>query len=194
AFFVPVGYAVARFVDGLRRQRQAVAEANARLTHYAATLEELAISRERNRLSHELHDTLAHGLSSRAVQLAAMRAFWDGRPAAARAMLADALAEPRTGLREARRAIAALRASPVEDLGLVRAVRELAASAAARGGLELELRVAESIPGLTEEAEHAVYRVAAEALTNVVRHAAAKHLTVELEGSDPSVKLLVADD
>src|SRR6266545_2071725 len=122
-FFLPVGYAVARLVDAQRRQREALASANARLARYASTLEQLAVSRERNRLAHELHDTLAHGLSGLAVQLEAMSVLWKSQPETARTMLADALAGTRTALSEARRAIAALRARPLEDLGLARAVR-----------------------------------------------------------------------
>ncbi len=91
-FFLPVGYAVARLVDAQHRQREALASANARLARYASTLEQLAVSRERNRLAHELHDTLAHGLSSLAVQLEAMSVLWKSRPETAQAMLADVAA------------------------------------------------------------------------------------------------------
>jgi signal transduction histidine kinase len=194
SFFVPVGYAVARLVDTHRRQRQALVEAHARLARHAVTLEQLAVSRERNRLAYELHDTLAHGLSSLAVQLEAISTLWHSQPTAARTMLADALATTRTALREARRAIAALRASPVEDLGLATAVRELARSTAARAGLQLDLHVPDGLERLTPEAEHALHRVAAEALANAVRHAEARRLTVRLEDAGGSVNLLVADD
>ncbi len=193
-FFLPVGYAVARLVDAQRRQREALASANARLARYATTLEQLAVSRERNRLAHELHDTLAHGLSGLAVQLEAMSVLWQSQPGTARTMLADALAGTRTALSESRRAIAALRARPLEDLGLSRAVRELAESTAARAGLALDLRVPASLDGLDGETEHALYRIAAEALANVARHAQARRLTVRLERSAGCINLLVADD
>ncbi len=193
-FFLPVGYAVARLVDAQRRQREALASANARLARYASTLEQLAVSRERNRLAHELHDTLAHGLSGLAVQLEAMSVLWKSQPGTARTMLSDALTGTRTALSEARRAIAALRARPLEDLGLARAVRELAKSTAARAGLALDLRVPASLDGLDGETEHALYRIAAEALANVARHAEARRLTVRLEQSGGCISLLVADD
>ena len=193
-FFLPVGYAVARIAQAQRRQRAALAEANARLARYATTLEQLAVSRERNRLAHELHDTLAHGLSGLAVQLEAMSVLWRSQPETARAMLADALAGTRTALGEARRAIGALRARPLEDLGLARAVRDAAESTAARAGLALQLLAPASLDGLGAETEHAVYRIAAEALANVERHAGARRLTVELEESGPCIKLVVADD
>jgi len=188
-FFLPVGYAVARLARAQREQRAALAEANARLARYASTLEELAVSRERGRLAHELHDTLAHGLSSVAVQLEAMRALWKSQPEAARGLLAEALEATRTALNEARRAIGALRASPVEDLGLARAVRALAETEAARGGLALDFKE-ELTQKLDGEVEHAFYRIAAEALANVVRHAQARSVTVKLEQG----RLLVADD
>jgi signal transduction histidine kinase len=188
-FFIPVGYAVARLARAQREQRAALAEANARLARYASTLEELAVSRERGRLAHELHDTLAHGLSSVAVQLEAMRALWSSQPEAARKLLSDALEATREALGEARRAIAALRASPLQDLGLARAVRALAESEATRGGFTLDEKI-EEIGTSSGEVEHAVYRIAAEALTNIVRHAQARRVTIRLEPG----RLLVADD
>jgi len=193
-FFLPVGYAVARLARAQREQRRELADANARLARYASTLEQLAVSRERNRLALELHDTLAHGLSSVAVQLEAMRALWTSQPEAARTMLADALAATRTALGEARRAIGALRASPLEDLGLARAVEALARSEAARGALELDLQVPASLEGLDTDKEHGLYRIAAEALANVVRHAQARRVSVKLEQAGSRVHLQVDDD
>ena len=192
--FVPVGYAVAKLALAQRRQRTALAQANARLARHASTLEQLAVSRERNRLAYELHDTLAHGLSSLAVQLEAMSVLWTSQPEKVRTMLADALTGTRTALGEARRAIAALRARPLEDLGLARAVRELAESTAAQAGLALDLGVPPALDGLNTETEHAIYRIAAEALANVVRHAQARRLAVRLEASESEVRLEVADD
>lgn len=74
-----------------REQRAALSNANAQLAQYAATTEQLAISRERNRLARELHDTLAHSLSAVSVQLEGVQALWDGESARARAMLQSAL-------------------------------------------------------------------------------------------------------
>jgi signal transduction histidine kinase len=182
-FFLPVGYAVARLARAQREQGAALAEARARL----------AESRERDRLAHELHDTLAHGLSSVAVQLEAMRTLWISQPERARSMLAEALEATRTALGEARRAIAALRASPLEDLGLAAAIRRRAESDAARAGFALDLDLS-PLESVDAEVEHAVYRIATEALANIVRHAQARRVTLKLERAGPMVRLLVADD
>lgn len=192
--FALVGYVVVRLMREQCAQRKALAQANARLARYAATLEQLATSRERNRLARELHDTLAHTLSAVAVQLEATSALWDNDPAAARTMLEQSLGATRDGLGEARRAIHALRAAPLEDLGLALAIRNLAESVAARAGLALDLQGPEQINGLEPEVEQAVYRIANEALVNVARHADARHLTVRLDRAGGHLTLTVSDD
>jgi signal transduction histidine kinase len=189
-----VGYVVVRLIAAQRAQRQSLAEANVRLAHYSATLEQLAISRERNRLARELHDTLAHTLSSLAVQLEAVRSLWERDPPGARALLDTSLAATRGGLGEARRALQALRAAPLEDLGLPLAVRRLAEAAAERAGVALDLRLPERDPELPPDVEQCVYRVAQEALENVVRHAQASQVAVHLEQDGRQVMLLVRDD
>ncbi len=135
--YLIVGYVITRMIGAQREQRQKLADANARLSHYAATVEQLAVSHERNRLARELHDTLAHRLSSLSVQLEAVESVWRKAPDQAHELLVKARANARSGLTETRRALQALRASPLEDLGLVLAVDNLATATAARNGLAM---------------------------------------------------------
>ncbi|NDJ62013.1 MAG: hypothetical protein GYB67_12855, partial [Chloroflexi bacterium] len=60
--FLVAGFIVVRITQAQRQQRQELAEKNAQLAHYATTLEQLAVTQERNRLAREMHDTLAHTL------------------------------------------------------------------------------------------------------------------------------------
>jgi signal transduction histidine kinase len=181
-------------VQKQREQRMALAAANRKLAAYAATSEQLAISRERNRMARELHDTLAHSLSAVTVQLEAIQALWSVNLQSAQTMLASALENARTGLAEARRALKALRASPLGDEGLNVAIGNLARSAAARANFDLDLHGLTDGTGLRAEQEHFLYRVAQEALTNVVRHARATRVRVALERADGALTLIVADD
>ena len=179
-----IGYIVSNLVAEQRKQRQELAEANRKLVRYASTLEQLAVSRERNRLARELHDTLAHALSGLAVQLDAIATLWNPIPPRAEAMLDRALSITRIGLDETRRALQSLRAAPLEDLGLVLAIRSLAESVAERNALALELCLPEQVDGLgglvAPEVEQCYYRVAQEALENVARHANASRVSVSL--------------
>ncbi len=188
------GYMVSRLVMAQRRQRAALTQANARLVGYAATLERLTTSRERNRLARELHDTLAHSLSAMAVQLEAADALWDTAPDEARKRLARSLDTTRDGLAETRRALQALRASPLDDLGLGLAVRALAESVAARNRLAVDVQTPETVERLSPAVEQCVYRVAQEALENVTRHAVARRVSVGLEVQGQRVVLTVTDD
>ncbi len=175
-----VGYVVARLVAVQREQRAKLAQANEKLANYAATVDQLATSRERNRLARELHDTLSHTLSSLAVQLEAVDSVWTEAPDQAHSLLIKSIANTRGGLAESRRALQALRASPLEDLGLGLALRNLAESTARRAGLTLTEDLPRQIEGLSPEAEQCIYRVAQEALENVVRHAQAQEIRVAM--------------
>ena len=177
-----------------REQQAALAVANKRLAQSALTLEQLAASQERNRLARELHDTLAHSLSGVTVQLEAVQALWDVETGTARRILDQALQSTRSGLTEARRALQALRASPLEDLGLALAVSDLAESVAERANLKLDLNVQNHLENVSPEVEQCVYRVVQEALTNVARHADARSLRVVLTRENEGLLLTVADD
>lgn len=184
--FIAVGFFINFLVTRLR-------EVNLRLAHYASTQEQLAISRERNRLARELHDTLAHSLTALAVSLETVKAYFDLDPQKARALLETSLESARAGAEETRRTLRALRASDLEDLGLRLAIRKLAESAAARCSLDLELALQDPLPPLPPDVEQTLYRVAQEAIENVVRHARAKRLAVRLF-QEGRMKLIVEDD
>jgi len=189
-----VGLSLAWLMKRQREHRAALADTNRKLAQYAATTEQLAASQERNRLARELHDTLAHSLSGVTVELEAVDALWDVDANAARPMLQHALQHTRSGLTEARRALQALRASPLEDLGLALAIAQLADSVAARANLKLELDVPQRLVNLRPEVEQSVYRVAQEVLTNVLRHAEATQVRVSLARANGHLTLTIADN
>jgi signal transduction histidine kinase len=192
--FLAVGFFISYLMSRLRQQQQSLEAANLRLTHYASTMEHLATSRERNRLARELHDTLAHTLSGLSVQLEAVKAYWDVDPQTARSTLEESLTAVHSGLAETRRALQALRASPLDDLGLALAIRTLVEDTAARANLTLDLSITDEVLSLAPDVEQCVYRVAQEAVTNVAKHARAENLTVNLESIDGKITLIVSDD
>jgi signal transduction histidine kinase len=192
--FLAVGFSISYLMSRVRRQHQSLEAANIRLTHYASTLEQLATTRERNRLARELHDTLAHTLSGLSVQMETLKAYWDVDQKAARSILEKSLAAAHSGLTETRRAVQALRASPLDDLGLALAIKNMAKDAAERANLSLNTSITEDLPALSPDVEQCFYRVAQEAIANVVSHAAAKKLMVKLEFSEGKTTLVVRDD
>jgi len=192
--FLAVGFAINYLISRLRRQQQSLENANINLTHYASTLEELATTRERSRLARELHDTLAHTLSGMAVQLEAIKACWDLDPKTARELLEKSLSTAHSGLEETRRSLQALRASPLEDMGLVKAIKNLAETLAQQKGLVLRLTVTDKILNLSPDVEQAVYRIAQEAITNIINHADAKMLEIKIDFIGNRLSLFIRDD
>lgn len=192
--FLAVGFSISFLISRLREQQRSLEAANVQLTHHASTLEQLATSRERNRLALELHDTLAHTLSGLSVQLETIKAYWEIDPAMARSLLEKSLASTHAGLEETRRTLRALRAGPLEDLGLALALATMAKEITTRAGIALDMPEVIMMPPLSPDIEQCIYRVAQEALTNVAKHAKAKKVTVKLEAADSKAVLTVSDD
>jgi signal transduction histidine kinase len=177
-----------------RRQLAQLQVAHQRLRRHAATVEQLAISRERNRLARDLHDTLAHSLSAMTVQLEALRALLANDPESAPAAVEEVLSLSRRGLEDSRKAIQALRTDPVEAMGLAGALRDMLQAFQARNGVPADLTVAGEAIDLTAEEVQAFYRIAEEALNNVERHASARRVMVRLAFGLDRVDVVIRDD
>lgn len=188
-----VGFLTWQLSQAEQQRRRALEEAHAKLARHASTLEELTISRERNRMARELHDTLAHTLSGLAVQLETARVYARSDVDLSNRLLEESIAATRSGLHETRRALQSLRASPLHDLGLALALEELAKSAQARTGVQLALDLPNEPLALNSPVEQCIYRIAQEAIANVVKHAAARTLAVRLSNSD-ALRLEICDD
>lgn len=192
--FIAVGVFISLLVSRLRGQSESLREANANLTHYASTLESLAVSRERNRLARELHDTLAHSLTAISVSLETAKAYFDIDPNKTRELLDKSLDATRTGVDETRRALKSLRSNALEDMGLGLAIQRAAESAAARSRLTLEVDLQDPMPSLSPDVEQTIYRVAQESIENIVKHSQAKSFSVRLENDGHLTTLSIEDD
>jgi len=189
-----VPFIVSVLAERERHQHAQLEAAHQRLRRHAATVEQLAVSRERNRLARELHDTLAHSLSGLTIQLEALRSLLIHDPAAAQDALDDVTALARDGLEGSRQAIQALRTDQVETLGLTGALREALQAFQARTGVQADLAVAGDEPDLTADEAQALFRIAEEGLTNVERHASADRVAVRLAFGLDRIDLVIRDD
>ena len=192
--FGTVGHIVDHLINTQQAQSKALLKANYRLSRHAETLEQLAVSRERNRLARELHDTLAHTLSGQAVNLEAIKLTVPPEQTETLSMLDQALESTRSGLRETRRALKDLRSQPLENLGLALALRNLARDAASRAAFELELDIPDALPALPPEVEQCVFRIAQESLENIVRHASARLVRLRLGVEGGRLQMEIGDD
>jgi two-component system sensor histidine kinase UhpB len=151
----------------------------------------VAQERERLRIARALHDEAGQTLT--AVILEIERAAARGPESESRRMTELAI-QLQSTLDEIRRISRELRPEALDDLGLINALIALSTRAGRQGDLQIERHLADDLPALSSELELVIYRVAQEALTNVLRHAEASHCLVELESQDGRVELTVSDD
>jgi signal transduction histidine kinase len=192
--FGVIGHIVVRLMDTQRRQKHRLIQTNIRLGQYANTLEQLAISRERNRLARELHDTLAHTLSGLAVNLEGIETMLSPDQKEIQAMLDQSLCVTRMGLEETRRALQDLRARPLDDLGLDLALRNLIHAAADRASFITTTDISSDLSNLPTDVEQSIYRILQETMENIVRHANATQVAVSLKTEGNRVELTIKDD
>ena len=177
-----------------REARTALAEANQLLRDHAVQVEELATTKERNRLAREIHDSLGHYLTVVNVQIGAAQAILELDRQRALDHLSKAQALTQEGLAEVRHSVAALRASPIESRPLPEALAKLAEQWNI-AGLHAKFVVAGTIRPLTPQANLTLYRAAQEALTNVGKHAHASSVELNLDYRDEGlIRLRVKDD
>ncbi|HEY6746822.1 MAG TPA: sensor histidine kinase [Mycobacteriales bacterium] len=192
---VVVAFAVvlaALYLNG-QQARAALAAANAQLRTYAGQAESLATAAERTRLAREIHDGLGHHLTVVQMQVRAARAVLPADRDRADELLGKAEEQSRAALAEVRRSVAALR-EPGETGPVTEAIEALTAESAA-AGLAASVEVRGERRALPADAEHALYRAAQEALTNVRKHAGPARARVLLDYSGPgTVRLQVSDD
>jgi PAS domain S-box-containing protein len=146
---------------------------------------------ERRHLARELHDEIGQILSAIGVNLHALNTVSD---AASRPRLEESIGIVDLAIQQVHDLSLDLRPSMLDDLGLVSTIRWFVDRLAQRTGLELEFIAESSGDRLPADLEIACYRVAQEALTNVVRHAQARHVRVEFRQQEEDVQLVIRDD
>lgn len=189
---------------GLRLEEEGSGPARPLVRGFNAMLERLEVERststaralqaqeaERQRIAQELHDEVGQSLTA---VLLGLRHVMDAAPERVRAQLDELRGTTRASLEEVRRISQRLRPGDLTDLGLASALAGLARATSAHNGPHVRRRLPSSVPDLPAETELVIYRVAQEALTNVVRHARAATVDLSLALSDGRLVLRVVDD
>jgi two-component system, NarL family, sensor kinase len=172
--------------------------------HSTVVSEELQASRERivaareeerRRLRRELHDGLGPTLTGIAFAADAAANTIDNDPEQSRRLLTT-LRDTRAALADVRRLVDNLRPPALDELGLVGALQQRAEQLAWRGdgaAVDIKLDVPDELPQLPAAVEVATYRIATEALTNVVRHSKATKALVRV-AVDDQLEVSITDD
>jgi signal transduction histidine kinase len=156
--------------------------------------EQLVTAREeeRRRLRRDLHDGLGPQLASLMLVLTAVRKTLRSNPDGAERTLTEAMTHLQEAINDIRRLVYGLRPPALDDLGLLATLQEDLQRYQA-SGIACSLVAPESLPPLPAAVEVACYRIAHEALTNVINHAQARQCTVQISVGE-TLGLEVTDD
>ena len=147
---------------------------------------------ERRRLARELHDETGQALTSILLGLKSLEEkLGDAGSRAAAAALRELVVAT---LQDVRRLAIELRPSALDDFGLVAALERLTASFADQTGITIDFEASLAEQRLPEEVEIALYRIVQESLTNVVKHARARRVSILLARRNEAVKVVIEDN
>jgi PAS domain S-box-containing protein len=183
-------YAIFRDITGRKRAEEESRRYAERLQVLARRVVEVQ-EEERRRLARELHDEIGQALTAIGINLQVL-----GRSCGpeARPRLEDCIGVVRHAIEQVRGLALDLRPSMLDDFGLAAALRWLVDRQAERAGFVGHFGAPSSEAPLHPDLATACYRIAQEALTNVVRHARARHVWVGLEQDEAEVRLTIRDD
>lgn len=178
-----------RFLKAIADQSVFAIE-NARLLSH---VQDKAALEERSRLARELHDSVSQALYGIALGTRSAKNLLKTDPERVAERLDYVMKMAEAAVSEMRALIFELRPEVLEQEGLVMALAKLASSTQARHGLSVEARLGEE-PRLRFSDKLALYRIAQEAVHNVVKHANAQKVAIVLDRDGNAVSLQVSDD
>lgn len=160
------------------------------LTHRTILVQE----EERKRISLKLHDEIAQVLAGISVQLATLQEAATSRPRDLPRRIRRTRQLVGESIRIVHRFARDLRPALLDDLGLIPALRSFVKELAAHTKLQVRFTASAEVEQLDSIRRTVLYRVAQEALTNVVRHAGARHATMRIRAVAGGIRLEIRDD
>jgi signal transduction histidine kinase len=148
---------------------------------------------ERRRIRRDLHDGLGPQLASQTLGLEAIAQLMPFNPQKARSLLESLKSQAREAIQDVRHLVYDLRPPALDDLGLIGALKQNA-SRYATSNLHFSFYMPDVPNDLPAAVETAIYRIAQEAMTNVVRHAEATHCIVRIYCTNDAMFLEIEDD
>jgi signal transduction histidine kinase len=163
---------------------------------YEEQIRAAAGQEERNRLARDLHDSVKQQIFAIQTSAATAQARFASDPSGASAALEQVRDSAREAMAEMEAMLDQLRAAPLENVGLVEALKKQCEALRFRTGAEVGVTIGELPPSssLPPGAQAVVFRVAQEALANIGRHARPTRVTVTLDSTDRSVQLRIDDN
>lgn len=182
-----------RLGDRNRELDRTVQQRTAMLFHLSSSLQKVA-EREKAALARELHDELGGVLVATKIDVSWLRKKLDDGSEATKLRWERVLRSMDEGLSLKRRVIESLRPTLLDNVGLVAALRWLVDETLRRQNIACEERYPDEVPELSPDARIAIFRAVQECLMNIVKHAKARAVLLQVLVEDDRLTVIVRDD
>lgn len=164
------------------------------LERYSTSSERLAILKERNRISREIHDSVGHSLSTIIIQLGAIATIAKKEPEVASDMANELIGFSKSGLEEIRMALRELKPDEYENLEFIFSIEKLIDDFKKLTDVDVRLITSKTVLKTSEANEHILYRAVQEFMSNSVRHGNATQIVIHLLFDNNEIILSMRDN
>jgi signal transduction histidine kinase len=180
-------------VDKLGKSKIELEQAYEKLIVSNKRIHELALLEERNRMAREIHDTLAHTLTTVIVEIEAGKKLMKKGSLNAVEEFEKAQNQARIGLDEVRHSVKNLRSKILIKEGFEGALNTTLEQIKTMGEIDIKFEIDEEIE-ISEDYEMILFRIIQEASTNSFRHGKSKNIFISLKNNESNIKLVIHDD
>jgi len=180
--------------DELSEKDEKLKEANMELEAYVNTVEEIAVLRERNRISREIHDNVGHALSTIRIQLGAMENLSRESCPHVSSMAKNLDEFAKDSLADVRAAVRAMKPREFEEYEELIAISEMIKNFKKLTNIDINMRTSENIWKLNSDQTMTIYRILQEFLSNSLRHGKATEVRIFLNFLEDNLRIHMKDN
>ena len=168
-------------------------EANIQLEDYSKTVQELAVTRERNRLSSEMHDTIGHTMTLIIALLENSKVKFENKKDEGIEKINQCIQLSKQCLSEIRNSLKGIFAGDVDSIDITVLIGQLV-TVFEQSGIKIDYTYTGDAVNLDSKSSLAVYRICQESITNSIRHGKADSVTLTLKFTDGLIKIYIFDN
>lgn len=185
-------YIRVEFNERIRAQKinDELNKAYAKLEEYSSKVEELAITKERNRVASDIHDSLGHSITALIMHLDFLENVIDGDTQKAKSIISKCQRLARESMQGLRKAVYTLKEEE-KSKGLKTSINELINNFTVNESIKIDLNLEDDLENISPNIKNIIYRTVQEALTNGIRHGKATEFLINIFDVKAGVKLKI---